>query len=103
MATDQRTEPRWRRAGPPYHLTRAELLDELRRRGYTITAQTLQKWARAGLIPRPARRRPPGATDGVARAMYAAALLPVLERLLRESGPGLPLAGDEGTVDDGRR
>ena len=67
---DVTTEPRWKTAGPPYLLTREELLDELHSRGTLITDRQLKSWVTYGLIPRPIRRVRPGTTDGRPHALF---------------------------------
>jgi hypothetical protein len=70
--TDIPPEPRWKRAGPPYLLTRDEFFEELQnqRMNINISERQLRSWVSYGLLPRPVRRAPPGANDGVARALY---------------------------------
>lgn len=64
------TEPRWKAAGPPYLLTREELLAELRKRGIKASDRQIKSWVTYGLIPRPTRRAPPGAAERRAHALY---------------------------------
>jgi hypothetical protein len=64
------TTPRWKRAGPPYLMTRAELIEELATWQYRVTDRQLKSWATYGLLPPPIRQVPPGATDGKPRALY---------------------------------
>lgn len=81
-----KVEPRWLAAGPPYEFTRGELLEALRIMGHPMTERRLRTWADRDLLPPPSRRAvPPGATDGVVRALYPAWTIPVLEQLLHES------------------
>ncbi len=80
--------PRWDISGPPYRYTREELLDILKTAGYELSDRQLRSWAAQGLIPRPERRLPPGATDGVARAIYPKYTLAVLLSLLQHARDG---------------
>ncbi len=94
-------QPRWRRAGSPYLLTRDELVAELRRRGSATTTRQIQFWVSCGIVPLPARGVAPLAPDRRRRALYPAYLLPVIEHLsnaadhdrslaqLREEAPAL--------------
>jgi len=64
-------EPRWKAAGEPYQLTRDELVDNLRHRfKYDVTARQLRAWQAYGILPKPLRAVPRGATDGKPRALY---------------------------------
>ncbi len=64
------TMARWRRQ-KPYLLTRDELLSELAAAGADVTPRQLRDWSsEAGVLPRPVRQKPPGATTGGARALY---------------------------------
>ncbi len=75
-------------------LTRAELLTELRRLGYGMTDRQLRDWVTDGILPRPERRLPPGATDGIARAVYPEWMIGVISDLLirpyRAKSPSIP-------------
>ena len=64
------TEPRWKTIGPPYRLTRDEIIAELAQRGVRVTDRQLKLWATRGLLPPPERRLPRGATDGKPRALH---------------------------------
>jgi hypothetical protein len=75
------TKPRWWTAGPPYLLTRDELLDELHKRGLYISERQIRSWVSYGLLPKPIRRVPSGATDGVARALYPLWIIGVIGEL----------------------
>ena len=81
-------EPRWKAAGPPYLLTRDELLSELHKLGYQMSDRQIRDWVTDKIIPRPTHRLPPGATDGIARALYPAWLLVVITKLLQEIDRG---------------
>ena len=79
---EQTPEPRWLAAGPPYLLTRDELIAELAARGFATSPRQLQSWVSYGVLPKPARRVPALADARVPRALYPAWLIPVLEELL---------------------
>ncbi len=68
--TQVQAEPRWRIVGEPYLLTRDELLAELREWVPGVTERQLRSWATYGLLPPTTRKVPPGAMDGVARALH---------------------------------
>lgn len=76
------TDPRWVKAGPPYLLTRDELVEELEKRQINISARQLRSWASYGLLPKTTRRIPPGATDGVARALYQIGIIKIIQNIL---------------------
>jgi len=83
---ESRAEPRWLTAGPPYEFTRAELLEALAILGNPISDGHLRSWANRGLLPPPSRRTvPPGATDGIVRALYPVWTVALLARLLDRS------------------
>ncbi len=75
-------EPRWKTSGPPYLLTRDELLQELRSSGYVLSDRRVRDWVTQNIIPRPTRRLPAHATDGIARSMYPAFMVAVIKDLL---------------------
>lgn len=79
---DVTTEPRWKAAGPPYLLTRDELLQELHSSGYDLSERRLRDWATEQILPRPVHRLPAQATDGIARALYPAFMVAVIKDLL---------------------
>ncbi len=86
VAEEQIPEPRWLAAGPPYEFTRGELLELLEAMGQPMTERQLRNWADRGLLPPPSRRTiPPGATDGVVRALYPLWVLALLSRLYSRS------------------
>ena len=71
VAAQIETEPRWLVAGPPYEFTRGELLELMQIMGLPMTESRLRYWADQRLLPAPSRRTvPPGATDGIVRALY---------------------------------
>ncbi len=84
--------PRWDVSGPPYQFTREELIDVLKSVGYEMSERQLRSWATAGLIPHPERRLPPGATDGVARAIYPKEVFNRLLWLLPLAADGVKIA-----------
>jgi hypothetical protein len=84
--------PRWRMSGPPYQFTREELINILKTAGYELSERQLRSWATAGLIPHPERRLPPGATDGIARALYPKYVVPLLQVLLQFARDGATMA-----------
>ena len=84
--------PRWDVSGPPYQFTREELIDILKTAGYELSERQLRSWATYGLIPRPERRLPPGATDGIARAVYPKYVVPLLQTLLQFARDGASMA-----------
>lgn len=95
--TAQDTVPRWRAAllaGAPYEFTTEELLAEFNRdfATPTITARRLKSWATYGLLPPSRRRVPPGATDGIARALYPHWTVYVIAELLGEQSRGAKIA-----------
>ena len=63
-------EPRWKAVGPPYQWTRDELVDELHHFKHDVTTRQIRAWQAYGILPKPIRAVPPGATDGKARALY---------------------------------
>ncbi len=75
-------QPRWKIAGPPYLLTRDELLQELRSSGYALSARRLRDWATEHIIPRPRRRVPAQAPDRVPRVLYPSFMVAVIKDLL---------------------
>ena len=77
-----KTEPRWKMAGPPYLLTRDELLQELRSSGYALSDRRLRDWATEHIIPRPRRRVPAQAPDRVPRVLYPSFMVAVIKDLL---------------------
>ncbi len=77
-----KTEPRWKRAGPPYLLTRDELLQELRSSGYALSDRRLRDWATEHIIPRPIRRVPAQAPDRVSHVLYPSFMVAVIKDLL---------------------
>ncbi len=78
--------PRWLVVGPPYEFTRQELLELLAIMGKPMTERQLRSWAEYNLLPGPIRRVvPPGASDGVARALYPVWTIALLEDLLARS------------------
>ncbi len=91
-AQPAKVEPRWLAAGPPYRLTRGELLRELRGKGYEITERQLRRWGELGMLPPPVRRVPPGATDGIVRALYPGWTLTLVARLLADIQGGARIA-----------
>ena len=52
------------------YLTREQVHVELLRLGLNVSERTLRNWATRKRIPHPVRRLPPGATDGLARALF---------------------------------
>ena len=88
----QGEEPRWQRAGPPYLLTREELVEELRQRRYAVTARQIQFWITSGVLPLPARGVVALGPDRRHRALFPASLIPVLEQLLHAAERGRTLA-----------
>ncbi len=76
------TEPRWKMAGPPYLLTRDELLQEVHSFGYDLSDRRVRDWATQNIIPRPMHRLPAQATDGIARSLYPAFMVEVIKDLL---------------------
>jgi hypothetical protein len=77
-----KTEPRWKMAGPPYLLTRDELLQELRSSGHALSDRRLRDWATDHIIPRPRRRVPAQAPDRVPRVLYPSFMVAVIKDLL---------------------
>lgn len=78
---------RWRRAGvnpSTGGLTRAELVGQMRAEGHGVTERQLRSWGVYGLLPKPQRVVPPGATDGVVRAVYPLWTIFYLDKLLRD-------------------
>ena len=90
--TEVEAEPRWRRAGPPYELTRGEIVALLREQGYIVTERQLQVWATRGILPPPTRKLPRGATDGAPRAIYPGYMATAIRDLLDEARQGRQLA-----------
>ena len=85
-------EPRWRRVGPPYELTRGEVVEFLREQGYIVTERQLQVWVTRGILPHPARKLPRGATDGAPRAVYPGYMATAIRDLLDAARQGRQLA-----------
>lgn len=75
-------EPRWKTAGDPYLLTRAEVIDELAARGIQTTDRQLKRWATYGLLPSPIRRVPPGSPEGQPYALYPPWIIGVVKEIL---------------------
>ncbi len=78
----EHTEPRWVTAGPPYLLTRDELVDELEKRRLNVTARQVRAWVSYGLIPKPIRRVPSGSSDSLARALYPISTIRLIQKIL---------------------
>ena len=76
------TQPRWYTAGAPYLLTRDELVDELEKRQIHVTARQIRSWVSYGLLPKPIRRVPLGASDGIARALYPISTIGIIQKVL---------------------
>ncbi len=89
--TEGDVEPRWRRAGPPYELTRGEIVEFLREQGYIVTERQLQKWAMRGILTAPTRKLPRGATDGKPRAVYPGYMATAIRDLLDDVREGRQL------------
>ena len=101
VADEQTPEPRWLAAGPPYEFTRGELLDLLRIIGHPMTKRRLQSWADYGLLPPPTRRAvPPGAPDGVARALYPVWVVGLVAELSRLSEQNQTVAEMQAALPD---
>jgi len=83
---------RWLRTDPPYEFTRDELLAIVRSAGFDISEHQLRSWVSYGVLPRPDRRLPAGATDGVARALYPRHVSHLLLYLLQDAKDGAQLA-----------
>ena len=92
MVAEQQAEPRWKRAGPPYEMTREEIVAFLREQGYLVTERQLQQWATRGILPAATRKLPRGGGDGHPRAIYPAYLATVIRDLLDDATQGQPLA-----------
>ena len=90
--TEVEVDPRWKRVGPPYELTRDEVVAFLREQGYIVTERQLQQWATRGILPTPPRKLPRGATDGVSRAVYPGYMATAIRDLLDEARQGRQLA-----------
>jgi len=95
--------PRWRAAllaGEPHELTTDELLAEFNRdfATPTLTARQLRQWTEFGLVPKPRRRVPPQASDGVVRALYPWWTVHVVAELLGERSRGTKLAALRATA-----
>jgi len=88
---EQQSEPRWERMGPPYEMTRAEVVEFLREQGYMVTERQLQHWASQGVVPAATRKLPRGATDGKPRAIYPGYMATVIRDLLDDATQGRPL------------
>jgi hypothetical protein len=73
---------------PPL-MTREAVLAELHERGYQISERQLRSWVTYGILPRPIRRVPKGATDGVARALYPVWMVDVIAYLVHEMARGV--------------
>src|SRR4051812_9758448 len=74
-AADTERPPRWRAAllaGEPCEYTNDELIAEINAAfaAPVLTPRRLRNWTELGLVPKPARRVPPAAADGVPRALY---------------------------------
>jgi len=81
-STPTQPQPRWKIAGAPYLLTRDELLQEVRSFGYDLSDRRVRDWVTQNIIPRPMRRLPAQATDGIARSLYPAFMVAVIKDLL---------------------
>jgi hypothetical protein len=89
--------PRWRAAmlnGEPCEYTNDELIAELNATlpQPVLTPRRLRNWTELGLLPKPTRRVPPQAADGVVRALYPWWTVHVLADLLAERARGTKLA-----------
>jgi hypothetical protein len=89
--------PRWRvamLAGEPYAYTNDELIAELNAAfaAPVLTPRRLRNWTELGLVPKPARRVPPTAADGIPRALYPWWTVHVLTDLVTERAQGTKLA-----------
>ena len=84
-------EPRWQRVGPPYEMTREEVVEFLREQGYIVTERQLQQWATRGILPAATRKLPPGIDDGHPRAIYPGYMATVIRDLLDDATQGQPL------------
>jgi len=93
-------EPRWRRTGQPWQFTGEELLDDFNRGMSLITSRQLRHWTEIGLVPKPERRVPPGATDGIVRALYPWWTIHVLFEIFQERSRGVKLAELRQTADE---
>ncbi len=82
VAAPVEADLRWRQAGPPYLLTRDELVEEIARRGYATSERQVISWVTYGIIPKPERRVPKLSGDRLPRALYPAYLIPALQDLL---------------------
>jgi hypothetical protein len=78
------TEPRWVAAGPPYLLTRDELVDELQKRRLNVTDRQIRSWVSYGLLPKPILRVPLGAPTGrgQVRALYPITNIGIIQDIL---------------------
>jgi hypothetical protein len=95
--------PRWRAAllaGEPCEYTNDELLAELNdpAAAPVLTPRRLRNWTELGLVPKPTRRVPPQAADGVPRALYPWWTVHVLADLLAERARGTKLARLQATA-----
>ena len=75
------TEPRWKAAGRPYLLTRAELIDELAARGIQTTDRQLKSWATYGLLPSPIRGVPKNGSDRRYHSLYEPWIIGVVQEI----------------------
>lgn len=92
IANEQSLRPRWLRAGPPYWLTRDELIAEMAARGFVVGEPQLRAWVSRGILPKPERRVPPLAEERLPRALYPAHFIPALGALLGFAQQGESLA-----------
>ncbi len=84
----------------PPMLTRDQILEELLGMGYQVTEWQLRSWAAYGLLPRPLRRVPEGATDGVARALYPAWMVDAIAFMIHELAQGVSRANLKAIMPD---
>lgn len=84
--------PRWRRAGPPWLLTREELVDELQHAQIDVSGRQIQRWVSAGVLPKPIRQVPRSGPGNKAKALYPQWLLYVLFDLHHQAPPGATMA-----------
>ena len=92
VAAPVEADLRWRQAGPPYLLTRDELVEELARRGYATSERQIVSWVSYGILPKSERKVPKLAGDRLPRALYPAYLIPALQELLHHAGQNATIA-----------
>jgi len=92
VAMPVESDLRWRRAGPPYLLTRDELVEELARRGYATSERQIVSWVSYGILPKSERKVPKLSGDRLPRALYPAYLIPALQELLHQARQNTTLA-----------